>query len=815
MEIKGEERREFARMTAAQCMVLLKNDAQTLPLTGGRTAVFGLGQIRTVKGGTGSGEVNNVSNINILDGLRASGVVEVYEPLAACYETWDHAHPPVVKHFPEPSDPSSPEMPLDDAPVAEAAACCDSAILVLSRVAGEGADRRLVKGEYYLQDAEQDMIDTVCRAFTGKKIILLLNLCGVSDVSYIDERIGAVLYTSLPGQEAGNAIADLLCGKVTPSGKLTDTWPISYADCPAQNFGTALRNGNVVELPAFPFGGGAAEQAEIHYDEGIYVGYRGYDAFDKPVAFPFGFGLSYTQFSILPGSLHATGSALTVRVTVRNTGSRFSGREVVQLYVCPPEGSVPKARQVLAGFQKTGLLAPGASTDVEISFDLSELSSYSEAAHAWVLECGCYEVRVGASSRDTKYVGIVELPETVTVIEARNLFSGCEGKLSPIVKPSPNVTAGQAAITLDPACFKTERCNYAEPDVPAPGQPGDWTLDDVRAGRCTLDDLTARMECRELAALCCGMGMGPTAGMTFAVGNLSLAVHGSAGQTHEFYDKYRIPPLVLADGPAGIRVTQSVRDDNGTEIMQQCCTAYPVGTLLASSWDPELLYAVGQSVGEEMRALGIDLWLAPGMNLHRNPLCGRSFEYYSEDPLLTGLMAAAITRGVQSRGVGVTIKHFAANSQEELREVSNSVVSEQALRELYLKGFELAVRLGKPWAIMTSYNDVNGTPAADSRALCTDLARCEWGFDGFIMTDWGGGLSTPAISICAGNDMMQPGGEAVVRELAEAAEARRPVVSKGLNHFTAVPSRETLRRAAGRILRVILRRYPESLDVSN
>jgi beta-glucosidase len=809
MRIKGSERKEFTRMAATQCMVLLKNDAQTLPLTGGRVAVFGRGQLRTVKGGTGSGEVNNV--INILDGLRGSGVVEVYEPLTEAYTKWDQAHPVPVKSFPEIADPSNPEMPLDAALISEAAAQCDSAVLVISRVAGEGGDRKLVKGDYYLQDEEQAMIDAVCTAFAGKRVILLLNVCGVSDLSFLDDRIGAVLFVSLPGQEAGNAIADLLCGKVTPSGKLADTWPFSYEDCPAQNFGTGYRNGNHMELPAFPYGGGTAEQAEIHYNEGIYVGYRGYDANNTPVRYPFGFGLSYTQFSVTPGVPRVDGSAVTVQVSVRNIGTQYSGREVVQVYVCPPEGTVPKARQVLAGYQKTKLLAPGESEELQISFDLSALASYSEAQQAWLLEQGVYEVRLGTDSRSTERVGLLELPSTVVTAQWKNLFPGYADKLTPMKKSTPNEAVTGDAIQIDPSVFVTETICYDEPEQPAVGKPGDWTLDDVRAGRCSIDDLTARMETAELTALCTGMGMGPVGGMAFTVGSLSLNVNGSAGQTHEFYDKYRIPPLVLADGPAGIRITQSVKDDDGVEIMQQNCTAYPIGTLIASSWDPELAYAIGKSVGEEMREQEIDLWLAPGMNIHRNPLCGRNFEYFSEDPLVTGLTAAAITRGVQSNGVGVTVKHFAGNNQEDMREISNSVISEQALREIYLKGFELVIKLAKPWAIMTSYNDINGTPAADNHALCTDFARCECGFDGLIMTDWGGGMSTPAISICNGNDMIQPGGEAVVAELTEAFTSCATVTSKGGSHITATPTRDALRRAAGRILRIILRRYPDPI----
>lgn len=811
MIIKGTERKELVRKTAAECMVLLKNENGALPLNAGCLAVFGLGQLRTVKGGTGSGEVNNLTNINIIDGLRNCPAFSVFEPLAAVYEQWDRDFPQVIRQFPALPDPSSPEMPLDASLVAQAASESGAAILVISRVAGEGGDRKVARGDYLLQQAEIDMIRSVCDAFSGKPVVLLLNVCGVTDLSEVDPRVGAIVYTSLPGQEAGNSIADLLCGNAVPSGKLTDTWPLRYEDCPSQDFGTSRLNGNQLTLSVFPFGGGTDEQCEVHYDEGIYVGYRGYDAFGRDVAYPFGFGLSYTQFSLTPGVLELHGRGARVTAQVKNIGDRFTGREVAQVYVCPPQGDLRKAPQVLVGFRKSAPLAPGQTEELSISFDLGLLASYSMEDAAWLLESGRYEVRIGTDSRSTVPVGALELAQTLTLARTRNLFDGWQGLASPAAPAFPAAASGGGALPIDPAAFETVELCYDAPDTPAVGVPGDWTLDDVRAGRCTVDDLTARMEDQELAALCCGRGMNMDVApdVLFAVGDLSLKVAGSAGQTHDFVEKYRIPPLVLADGPAGLRLRQSICDSQGNEVMQQNCTAYPVGTLLASSWDPELVCAIGRSVGEEMVEMGVDLWLAPGMNLHRNPLCGRNFEYYSEDPLLTGLMAAAMTRGVQSNGVGVTVKHFAANSQEDKRETVNVVVDEQTLREIYLRGFELVVRLAQPWAIMSSYNDINGTPAADNPSLCTDLARCEWGFEGLIMTDWGGGMSRPAISVCVGNDMIQPGGEDVVTALTEAVRRGEPVVTQGLSRLTRTPTRDDLRRAAGRVLRAVLRRYPE------
>jgi beta-glucosidase len=357
-------------------------------------------------------------------------------------------------------------------------------------------------------------------------------------------------------------------------------------------------------------------------------------------------------------------------------------------------------------------------------------------------------------------------------------------------------------------------------DAPKPFRSGrtDLRLKDVQEGTCSLREFVASMDASDLCKLVAGVGMDfsgmpdgaqedpdfkpPFDGM---IGASGMKVPGAAGETADLWDKYGIPPISLADGPAGIRISQKVKDENGDVVRQQLCTAFPVGSLLACSWDEDVLSRFGQAVAQEMQEYGVELWLAPGMNIHRNPLCGRNFEYFSEDPLVAGFCAAAIAKGVQKNGVGVTIKHFAGNNQETLRANSNDIVSQRALREIYLKGFEIAVREAQPYSIMTSYNDINGMPSANNYDLTTAICRDEWGFKGFVMTDWGGGISKPALSICAGNDMIQPGGEKVVEEIAQSLASEEPTKNRGLRDYSEKMTIAQLQTSALRILSVILR----------
>jgi len=822
----------ISRSAAAQGMVLLKNEAEALPLKGSedqplKIAVFGIGQIMTVKGGTGSGEVNNRYNVNILDGLRAAGTLCVDETLAPLYEKWAQDHPVSRSFFQKDTGPA-PELPMEMLDLSRLSRSNEAAIVVISRIAGEGADWEGKKEDYYLTDAELDMVEKVSAAFS--RTVLLLNTSGVMDTSFITDAVDAVLYTSLPGQEGGNAVADVLTGAVNPSGRLSDSWPIAYADCPsAESFGIAERNGNM-QRHGFRRQT-LVEQARVRYTEGIMVGYRYYDSFDVPVAYPFGFGLSYTRFETRNASFTLDGDQVTVTAEVANIGD-VTGRQVLQLYVAQPEGRVPKAKKVLAAFAKTADIAPGLSQLLTLSFSMKDVASFDEETACRVLEAGAYGLYLGSDVNTVDLIGAVTLDREVTVEVLRNLFAGGSAeKPLPLVPKSLPAVETDHCIALDPASITARAVSY-EPEHHTFPAVDDATLDRVRKGEITLEQLVGSLTDDELTELVTGVGMYmkmppiPPEGLkkqdeetppgefdivSLGFSSRPLFVRGSAGESAT--NTLRgLRPISLCDGPAGVRIDREVRDEETDELLyEQNCTAWPVGTLLASTWDMDLIEEVGCRVGDEMREYCVDLWLAPGMNIHRNPLCGRNFEYYSEDPLLTGKCAAAISRGVQSRGVGVTIKHFAGNNQEDMRNCSEDIIAEQALREIYLRGFEIAVKEARPLSLMTSYNDINGVPAADNFDLCTQVLRREWGFDGFVMTDWGGGISTPALSMGAGNDMIQPGGAGMLKMLRDHFSAGEPVVSRGTARVTRTLTRYDLQLCCYHILSVLLR-LPESYE---
>jgi beta-glucosidase len=458
---------------------------------------------------------------------------------------------------------------------------------------------------------------------------------------------------------------------------------------------------------------------------------------------------------------------------------------------------------------------------VTITFPVTDLASFSEERSAYIVEKGVYFIRVGTSSDKTFIAGALNIDETAETYKTASLMGTPSPELSPVKKSGAapvsyegeeqeKEQAAKFAIPVQGKYIKCRTASYTTSKSPAPLPECDEgaTLDEVRGGLKTLEQLVAKMSVWELSRLCCGPGMDfsavPTADGAIVGASDALPVPGAAGGAPKM-EKYGIPQIILADGPAGIRITREVPETETRPAFKQNCTAFPVGTALASSWDPELLESVGAAVAMEMAEYGVDVWLAPGMNIQRNPLCGRNFEYFSEDPLVAGNCAAAITRGVQKNGKAVTIKHFAGNNQENMRTNMTDYISQRALREIYLKGFEIAVRTAQPLAIMTSYNDINGVPSAENFDLCTAMARDEWGFDGLIMTDWGGGVSRPALSIYAGNDMMQPGGDCEVEELCGDVESGKALTSRGEAHYEAVATKAMLQRSALRILKVIMK----------
>lgn len=818
----------ISRSLAAQSMVLLRNTQNTLPLLGTeeapvKLAVFGVGQIYTVKGGTGSGNVNNLKTIPLLEGLEQCAALQVDHALARKYRSWGLGHENLcVEGFMEPKGYFNPEMPLTDAEVREAAEANDAAVMILTRVAGEGADMRAEQGMIYLTDEETALMNSMTAAFPWS--ILLLNTAGYLELGDFAKKFSAIVFMGLPGQDAG-AVADVLTGAVVPTGRLTDTWPETYRQYPtAEEFSKKHPNGNVNTTM-----GKTEEQINVAYTDDIFVGYRYFDTFGQGVLYPFGYGLGYGKTEITAYSLAATGDRITVTATVENTGERYPDRQVVQVYLTCPEGRLEQPVSKLCAFGKTRLLAPGEAETLTLEFRLSDMASFDETAYSYILEQGHYYVRVGTDSRTTAVAGAVYLSGDVTTLVLSDRMGHVPEDFQPMsAKGAPRYTypgeqeelemAKAHAIRLSPRDFRTVTQKYRDHEKPLTRGKTGLRLKDVQDGNCSLSAFVASMDASDLCRLVCGVGMDisgmppmvqedpdfkpPFDGMLGAGG---MKVPGAAGETADLWDKYGIPPITLADGPAGVRIAQQVKDDAGEVTRQQLCTAFPVGSLLACSWDKELLVRFGEAVASEMEEYGVELWLAPGMNIHRNPLCGRNFEYFSEDPLVAGFCAAAITEGVQKHGVGVTIKHFAGNNQEDLRANSNDIITQRALREIYLRGFEIAVKAAQPYCIMTSYNDINGMPSANNYDLCTAICRDEWGFTGFIMTDWGGGISMPALSMCAGNDMIQPGGQSVVTELQEALASEDAVENRGLADYSRKLEIGHLQRCALRILGVMLR----------
>lgn len=506
-----------------------------------------------------------------------------------------------------------------------------------------------------------------------------------------------------------------------------------------------------------------ASGATVVYREGIYVGYRYFDAFGIKAQYPFGYGLSYTSFAYSDYQLALQAETVHVYLTVQNIGTKFSGREIVQIYTQQPQKNVPKAKKILTGFAKTKVLAPQEKQQLCITFPLEYLASYSELQAAFILDDGTYTILAGSCSEQLQTVGVLVLDAPCLTHQLKNVFSS--HKKMDLVSPNPetpNIPCASNTIYINHENIACRKISY-QPNADAP--------------QTCLQSLTDK----QLVSLVKGFSCNE---MTGVVGAGVEIVPGAAGETTNLIEG--LPSLVMADGPCGIRIVQHFQVDAQGQILKntamaalenglfdaqndcataekdyyQYCTSFPIGTLLAQTWDEALLTEIGMAVSAEMVRYGIALWLAPGMNIHRNPLCGRNFEYYSEDPLLSGKIAAAQVCGVQKNThTGAVIKHFACNNQETGRLGGNSVVSEQALREIYLKGFEIVVKEQKPAAIMTSYNAINGVHTANSYALCTDVLRNEWSFEGIVMTDWGTtelGADTVAC-ILAGNDLIMPG----------------------------------------------------------
>ena len=788
------EHQEEVRRLAGECMVILENDG-VLPLQAGtkKIALFGTGARHTIKGGTGSGDVNVRENISIAQGLERAGFkfvtegwLDQYDRLYAdaqeayakkLNEFTEKTGKPSMLYafenpFEEPEQPEITEADVKEADVKEA----DAAIYVISRNSGEGKDRRAEKGDYYLSDRELQNIRFMTEHY--KNCIVLLNVGGVIDLTSLKaiEGVQAIMLVGQTGNMGGYAVADVLTAKTIPSGKLTDTWAKSYEDYPSSAT-FSHRDGNL---------------DDEYYSDGIYVGYRYFDTFGVMPLYCFGYGKSYTEFEIKTMNVAADEKQVQVEVEVTNIGDKYPGKEVVQVYYSAPDGIMEKPTQELAGFAKTKLLAPGEKDVVTITFATIDMASFDAYDAAWVMEEGEYTIRVGNSSRNTEAVAVIDLDEQVTTLQLKRLMRDTIAvrelhHMIPIfdIEFDFGVPAIPFRIMLQAENFKKELVEYEVMRRTLMDKRKDevLTLEDVKAGNATLDELTAQLTVEEMAELC--VGTERRNGDGNVIGSASSCVPGAAGDTtSNLLETRKVPNLIQADGPAGLR-------------LEIPCTAIPIATTLAQSWDMDLIHRMGELVGEEMKQLHVDLWLAPGMNIHRNPLCGRNFEYYSEDPVLTGLCAATETKGVQSqKGKGTTIKHFAGNNQEDNRMFTNAHISERALREIYLKGFEIAIKTAQPYAIMTSYNLINGVHSANNYDMLQNIARDEWGFEGLVMTDWYTSQDTTEMGmvspsgkyshsssvqcIKAGNDLQMPGCQQNVDDIVEAVNEGKEITKADL-----------------------------------
>ena len=722
----------LSKEAAKEGMVLLKNRGDILPLKKGtRVALFGKATFDYVKGGGGSGDVTVAYIRNLYEGLKMQkDVVSIFEPLC------DYYRKDVERQYAQGSVPGmtiEPEVPREL--LDEAKAYADTAVISICRFSGEGWDRKSIidtdnknmgegeldmavrsskifaNGDFCLSAQEAAMVETVKKNFS--KVVVVMNVGGMVDTSWFvrEDAIGAVLMAWQGGMEGGLAAAELLAGKGNPSGKLSDTFAQTLEDYPS--------TGDFHESRDY-----------VNYTEDIYVGYRYFETVpgaDQKVNYPFGFGLSYTTFQTDVLSAEEKDGQVRIQVQITNTGSR-DGKEVVQVYFEAPQGRLGKPKRQLIAFAKTRSLRPGESQRLYLSFEIRDMASYDDTGKvqkaAYVLEKGDYFFHVGTSVRDTVRLDYVYQVKEDTVTEQ------LESRLTPSELPRRMLSDGSYEEVPqregnDPNANELERMpeDMMEGYVPAVRprdryqlwrelyKKGAHIFKEVAEGKLTPEEFLAQLTDEETAQL---LGGQPNTGVanTFGYGNLP---------------EYGVPSVMTADGPAGLRIAPECGVTT---------TCWPCSTLLACSWNPEIVEAVGLAGGAEVKENNIAVWLTPAVNIHRSPLCGRNFEYYSEDPYLAGKLASAMVRGIQANHIGATVKHFALNNKETNRKNSDSRVSERAAREIYLKAFEIIVREAKPWSIMTSYNIINGHRASENADLLEGILRGEWGFDGCITTDW-------------------------------------------------------------------------------
>lgn len=784
---------EIVRKAAPECTLLLKKDG-SLPLSVPcKIAAFGSGVRKTVKGGTGSGDVNVRHFVNIEEGLVNAGFditstkwLDSYDQLildskAAFIEQikkeaaeigLDPMYYSMGKNMPEPEYNLSLEGEGE------------LAVYVLARNSGEGSDRSVTAGDINLSATE--VRDILWLNEHYDKFVLILNIGGMVDLSPVASVKNILLLGQL-GTPTGDVLADLLLGKSYPSGKLAMTW---------------------APIQAYPSTEGFGDLDDTYYREGIYVGYRYFDCADVKINYPFGYGLSYTDFSIEADGMSYEDGNITVSVKVRNIGNHI-GKEVVQVYYSAPDGKLDKPVKELIAFAKTKELAPGESERLCISFKVSDMASYDTKAAAYILEKGNYLISAGNASDHVIPVGYAVLSDYVQTVKLKNICPGWGFEDIIPERTLVKIPDGIPVIHIAAEDIVPVIINYQEEPKEIPAGEG-CTWQEVVSGNKSIDDFISGLDSRQLTYLSMGAFRESQDSIESIIGASAESLAGAAGETTGKLKELGLPTIIMADGPAGIRVCKEYKIVDGKpkgydnplahmmeyadpdklaelnamlpapseeELMAPVnyihCIAIPIGTALAQSWNGEIADTLGDIVGKEMEMFDISLWLAPAMNIQRSPLCGRNFEYYSEDPVLSGCIAAAMTNGVQRhRGCGTTIKHFAANNQETNRLASNSILSERALREIYLKSFEICLAKSTPEALMTSYNLLNGEHTNNSRDIITYVLRDEWGFEGLVMTDWYGAdgmmdqtnprknKHVPGCAsgcIYAGNDIVMPG----------------------------------------------------------
>lgn len=811
--IHHDECVSLARKLAEESIVLLKNEENLLPLESNcKIALFGRTQFDVVSGGSGSGAATSKETRQIASSLKEAGFV-LEETVEAFYQTafeneMEEANEKgkamanmdleglvnsglIYEIFGKYNNPKEEPLPEQNM-VKEAAESTEIAVVVIGRCSGgEECDRRVEK-DYYLLDSEKKLIKLVSENF--KKVIVIFNTNGAVDMTIVNAypSIQSALFMGPCGQEGACALAEILRGEMSPSGKLSQTLALTYEDYPSAKHFSSNKDDADHILTYENYGLDKEDNGSIGfekspvtvYQEDIYVGYRYFDTFHKPVLYPFGYGLSYADFVIQGKNVEVSNGNVKVTVKVENRSSKYAGKEVVQLYVHAKTGTANRAYQELKAFQKTRLLTPNEQEEMTLSFLLEDLKTFHEEENAWVLEKGSYEILIGNSSKSTAPIGKIVLEEDVKTEEVLgnigvnpanvgkiNFLTATNETEADANKEIPEIKITKKDVVIPERHF----ANVYNLSVKAKVS----TLQDVVDGKVSMEEFVAQMSVEELAVLCTGYGSGlPFAGigkkapMTIQYEDGTDIAYNSnsyatPGYINPAMKKYGIYSAVYKDGPAGVGFT-----------------AWPSGMMLACSFNKDLLYEFGSASGAEAELKHVDSWLAPGMNIIRNPIEGRAFEYFSEDPYLAGICGVSIAKGtMENNKVTVCPKHFAINEQETYRRGStkknydavDSILTARAAREIYLKPFEMVIKQAKPNTLMTSFNKINGTFAAGNKELCIEILRKEWGYDGVVVTDWGDldFVVDGADAVEAGNDVIMPGGPPVIAQILKGYEEGR------------------------------------------